>query len=109
MTLRTNRTNAIKKHCLDCSGGSPKEVTLCHIVTCPLWPYRFGYSVKAKRYKQRMESARKKYPREYQEMVRLVVEYAQNRPDLLQYVHIDAVPEKAEASQGSDMDLGEAA
>jgi len=33
---------AIRKNCLDCSGGSPKEVKLCHIEDCPLYQFRFG-------------------------------------------------------------------
>ncbi len=33
---------AIRAKCLDCSGGSPKEVRLCLIHTCSLYPYRFG-------------------------------------------------------------------
>lgn len=33
---------AIRKNCLDCSAGSSKEVALCVIPDCPLYPYRFG-------------------------------------------------------------------
>jgi len=33
---------AIRAKCLDCSGGSSKEVRLCPAEGCPLWPYRFG-------------------------------------------------------------------
>ena len=33
---------AIKAHCLDCSCWSKKEVQLCVISDCPLYPYRFG-------------------------------------------------------------------
>jgi len=33
---------AIRSKCIDCSGGSYKEVTLCPIVDCPLYPYRYG-------------------------------------------------------------------
>ena len=33
---------AIKAKCADCSGGEPNGVRDCHIVKCPLWPYRFG-------------------------------------------------------------------
>ena len=32
---------SIRRKCLNCS-GSPKEVELCPVVTCSLWPYRFG-------------------------------------------------------------------
>ncbi|MAT59750.1 MAG: hypothetical protein CMF23_17390 [Ignavibacteriae bacterium] len=33
---------AIKKHCLECSGNSKKEVRECLINNCPLYPYRMG-------------------------------------------------------------------
>jgi hypothetical protein len=33
---------AIRAKCIDCSGGSPKVATECHILDCPLWHYRTG-------------------------------------------------------------------
>ena len=33
---------SIRKKCLDCCCGSRKEVRLCTIVDCALYPYRFG-------------------------------------------------------------------
>jgi hypothetical protein len=33
---------AIRKKCLECSGGSSKEVKCCPITNCPLYLYRFG-------------------------------------------------------------------
>jgi len=33
---------AIREKCLDCSGGQPKEVRLCPVKTCALYPYRMG-------------------------------------------------------------------
>lgn len=33
---------AIKKNCLECSGVSKKEVRVCVIIECPLYPYRMG-------------------------------------------------------------------
>ena len=33
---------AIRLKCRDCSNGSTKEIRLCPIGNCPLWPYRFG-------------------------------------------------------------------
>lgn len=33
---------AVRRKCLDCSGGSTAEVRLCILVDCPLWPFRFG-------------------------------------------------------------------
>ena len=34
--------NAIRVKCIECSGGSKKEVAHCHIDDCSLYPYRFG-------------------------------------------------------------------
>ena len=34
--------SAIRKKCIDCSGGGRKEVAECHLYNCPLFPYRFG-------------------------------------------------------------------
>lgn len=33
---------AIRAYCLDCSGGSFKEVEFCPIRSCPLYAWRFG-------------------------------------------------------------------
>jgi hypothetical protein len=33
---------AIRLRCLDCSGGSAKEVQLCWAKGCPLYPFRLG-------------------------------------------------------------------
>jgi len=33
---------AVRKKCLDCSGESAKDVELCPIKSCTLWPFRFG-------------------------------------------------------------------
>ena len=47
--------------CLDCAGESPKEVTLCHLFSCPLWSVRFGFPLKSNRYQQRMKRAESYY------------------------------------------------
>ena len=33
---------SIREKCIDCSGGSPKEVRLCTVIKCALYPYRMG-------------------------------------------------------------------
>ena len=33
---------AIREHCVHCAGGSVKEVRMCPVKDCTLWPYRFG-------------------------------------------------------------------
>lgn len=34
--------SAIRRYCVECSGGGRKEVADCHLYHCPLFPYRFG-------------------------------------------------------------------
>ena len=33
---------AIRAYCVECSGGMTKEVKLCNVEKCPLYPYRMG-------------------------------------------------------------------
>ena len=42
MNNPTSPLKAVRAKCLDCSGGSAKEVRECDISTCALWPFRFG-------------------------------------------------------------------
>ena len=39
---------AVRSLCLGCC-GSAKEVALCTITSCPLWPYRFGTRTRARK------------------------------------------------------------
>jgi hypothetical protein len=39
---RKPTSKLIREMCLACSSGSPKEVRLCAVFTCPLWLARFG-------------------------------------------------------------------
>ena len=71
-----SRSKAIRQKCLECSGGSPKEVTLCQITDCPLWPFRIGSPINGKRYAKRMEAAARNHPDEYQELMKSL-----ERPD----------------------------
>ena len=64
-----NKAKAIKLKCLECSCESPKEVTLCLLITCPLWAFRFGYSMRDKRYQDRMDAAAKNHPLEFEELM----------------------------------------
>ena len=38
----------VRRHCLECSGGSSKEVEVCPITHCNLYPYRLGKSLTRK-------------------------------------------------------------
>jgi hypothetical protein len=42
MEKRLTPVKAIRAKCLDCMGGSSKEVKLCNILECSLFPYRLG-------------------------------------------------------------------
>lgn len=74
-----NKSQLIRLNCRECN-GSPKEVTLCTAVLCMFWPYRFGYSMKDKRFMQRMAKASKNYPKEYKEMAELIRERLSEQP-----------------------------
>ncbi len=50
---RRSPYQAIRTKCVDCSGGSYREVTLCPVVDCPLWAWRLGVHP---------ETAERKYP-----------------------------------------------
>lgn len=41
---------AIRKKCLECSGGSAKEVRECKVRTCALFAYRSGEKPKGDKY-----------------------------------------------------------
>jgi hypothetical protein len=40
---------AIRRKCIDCSGGQVSEVRSCEAVACALWPFRAGRHAYAKR------------------------------------------------------------
>ena len=42
MTKYPTPVKAIRKKCIDCSGGSLKEVRLCQVTECELYPFRMG-------------------------------------------------------------------
>jgi len=62
------RREAIRKKCLDCSGGSSKEVTLCPIFDCPLWEWRTGSHIKSNIYKRRIKKALVRYRLDFDEL-----------------------------------------
>ncbi len=33
---------AMRAKCMDCTCNQPKEIRLCPLTTCALWPYRMG-------------------------------------------------------------------
>lgn len=40
---------AIRSKCLDCCCGSAKEVRLCPVYDCPLYPFRMGHNPNIRR------------------------------------------------------------
>jgi len=71
MIKKITKAKAIAKYCLECSGDSPKEVTLCHLIDCPLWSHRMGSGINSKQYKRRMDKAKQRYATEIKEMLQL--------------------------------------
>lgn len=39
---RISPSKAIRKKCLDCCCGDRQEVSDCEIISCSIWPFRFG-------------------------------------------------------------------
>jgi len=79
-----NKSEAIRIKCLDCGGDSHKEVTLCPVIDCALWPYRFGYSFRDKRYANRMMLSKQNWPEEFKKLLNRVQEFIttpQNFPE----------------------------
>jgi len=67
---RQTRQKSINIKCMDCA-GSTKEITLCHVFDCGLWPYRCGCETNTTRYKARMERARINYAKEFEELKKM--------------------------------------
>lgn len=44
---RNTPLKAIRKKCLECSGGDKQEVRKCFLHQCPLFPYRLGHDPEA--------------------------------------------------------------
>jgi hypothetical protein len=42
MAEKLTRAQAIRKHCVECSGSSVYEANKCTVKKCYLWPYRRG-------------------------------------------------------------------
>jgi hypothetical protein len=62
------RAKAIQAYCFGCGGEAYKEVSLCPILDCPLYPYRFGNSPGSKAYKVRMKQAKDRWYEDWQSL-----------------------------------------
>lgn len=83
-TVRTKGRIGLPKRiamkCLNCAGNS-KEVTLCHLFSCPLWAMRIGRIIKSKEYIQRMKAAEKQFPKDIKELKEMginIVDFYEN-------------------------------
>lgn len=57
------KQRAIYLKCLDCSADDRKEVLLCTLFDCPLWPYRCGCHISSSRYRDRIGRAFRTFTR----------------------------------------------
>lgn len=44
VTKKLTPLQAIRQNCMECSGFQYSVVADCHIIHCPLWPFRSGKS-----------------------------------------------------------------
>jgi len=72
---RITLNKRMKMKCLDCAGGSSKEVTLCHLFSCPLWSVRFGCTQKSKEYQTRMKGAEKYHKKDIEELKEMGIDF----------------------------------
>ena len=57
--MKLTPIKAIRAKCLDRCGGQTKEVRLCSIEKCPLYPYRMGHRPKDDNLTAEMENGEK--------------------------------------------------
>jgi len=50
-----NPLTAIRANCVECSGGSLKEITECKVLGCALYPFRMGTNPFHKKTRERVE------------------------------------------------------
>jgi hypothetical protein len=74
------KQDAIRKHCLECAGDSRKEVTLCPLFDCPLWPWRTGTHTSSKTYVERVTRTLEGSPEEVAELGKLGVDVSRFIP-----------------------------
>ena len=98
------KQRVIYRHCLECAGGSAKEVTLCHLFECPLWAYRTGQHTSTSGYKDRIDNAFRNYSEELAELARMGIEiscFRGENPSALG-VYKENVPRSQDVVGGSE-------
>jgi len=98
-----NRRRAIYLKCLDCCGDSWKEVLLCQVFDCPLWPFRTGDHISSARYKRRIQAAFTKKTEDITELQReglnmadFLTEYRKTHKIISNTTRASQNPEQAE-------------
>jgi hypothetical protein len=44
LVVKGSKLAAIRRRCIDCSGGSAQDAKACQVKDCALWPYRGGHN-----------------------------------------------------------------
>ena len=88
--VSTSPSRAVYLKCMECSGDSAKEVTLCVVADCALWSNRFGYAIENRQYKKRMMKARETFGNEAVEAEKMVRERLEDCPLWLRNIAIES-------------------
>jgi len=71
---KMDRKPAIKAYCLECSGGTADNVTLCPMTYCPLWGWRFGEPLGNSNVRERLRGMLIRKPDEFKSAYSHLVE-----------------------------------
>jgi len=96
-----NKAQAIRLRCVECAGDSHKEATFCCAVGCPLYPFRLGYSIKDKRYEERMKLARQRYPDVFRYVMELLRDHIKSGNSTPETVRIHTLMENLWADEAT--------
>jgi hypothetical protein len=53
-----SRAKAIRQNCIECCCGNAAEVARCHMLGCPMWPFRMGTDPYRAKQSERQRAAR---------------------------------------------------
>jgi len=93
------KAEAIKAKCQECETG-PKGVTLCHLIDCPLWEFRFGNSMSSKYFWERMKKAQKTYEKDFRNMIKVLKDYIRTPDFSLKRGSYDPICKKLDKEMG---------
>lgn len=98
-----SKARAIKLYCLECAGGTASEATFCHLLECPLWPFRLGAGIKSKLYRQRVTGAFTRRP----DIVKELKELGFGLEDFLRPPKPSKPPRRARPQKNDPKHVGE--